>query len=60
MHWLGAYREFSAWLGDQCLTRENSKTRVSSMQKAQTRCPKEQKLEEVPSHPALVEAAPRH
>ena len=37
MHYLGAYREFSAWLEDHCLTRENSKTGVSSMQKAHTR-----------------------
>jgi hypothetical protein len=44
MHKLSAYHELGAWLGDHCLTRGNSKTRVSSMQKAQTRCPRGQKL----------------
>ena len=46
VHWLGAYLEVDAWLGDHCLTRKNSKTSVSSMQKAQARSPRERKQKE--------------
>ena len=60
------YHEISARIGDHCLTKENSKTRVSSVsskQKAQTRCPREHKLKgelKLSSHPALVKAEPSY
>ena len=60
MRYLDTYRASSARLDDHCLTRENSKTRVSSMQKAQPRCSRKLKLEREDATPACFSGGSTH